>query len=328
MAQYQAVRERVGLLDRESVALIGVRGPDRYTWLQGMISNDTRLLANGKTRRLPACILNATGHLLTDVVLLTSEAEPDLVLLELPGSERDKTLALLDRLLIMEEVELSTQEVSALSLQGPMAATVAESLVQQASMTASVRDAVALYAAEHTGSGGYDFYVPTAAKAKITEAIRQQGILEIGAEAQEILRVEAGIPKYGADMDESVIALEAGLGPTHISFTKGCYVGQEIIARIDSRGHTNRALTGMVVLGGPTPSSGAKLYPRPAEEEAASREIGRITSVIAAAPAAGNRTIALGYVRHEYGTPGSRLIAGEAGVQVETVELPFYHKTL
>ncbi len=94
----------------------------------------------------------------------------------------------------------------------------------------------------------------------------KRGALQVGLEARELLRIEAGIPKYGADMDSTVIALEAGLGPTHISLKKGCYVGQEIIARIDSRGHTNRALTGLVFPVGSDPLSGEEIMSAPSPE--------------------------------------------------------------
>ncbi len=135
--------------------------------------------------------------------------------------------------------------------------------------------------------------------------------------------MEAGIPKYGVDMDETTLAPEAGLMATHISLTKGCYVGQEIIARIHSRGHTNRALTGLVFDAGDAPASGDKII---ALEDGNPRETGRITSVVASSPAMNGSAIALGYVRHEHRALDSQVhVVGSNRTRIgSVVELPFY----
>lgn len=127
-------------------------------------------------------------------------------------------------------------------------------------------------------------------------------------------------------MDSRTIPLEANLGPTHISFTKGCYVGQEIIARIDSRGHTNRAITGFLVAASVLPAAGTALFAPPEEAHPTGREAGWLTSVVAHSPAAGGRAIALGYLRHEYRIPGLSCRCGPAGsAATATVQaLPFY----
>ncbi len=346
---YRAVREAVGLLDRSEVGKLAITGPDRYTWLQGMVSNDVRLLEQG-VPRLQACVLNATGHLLSDLTLIhvTGDnplavalhlAESDFILAELPRVNLEKIAAIFDRFLIMEEVEIRdvSAELGCLSLQGPGSAaflhswegrTPASSLVSPPPRTGEGLGVGATFSveADHTGSGGVDLYGTASAMATLRQAILERGVPEVGPEAQEVLRVEAGIPKYGADMDEGVIALEANLGPTHISFTKGCYVGQEIIARIESRGHTNRALTGLILSGAPLPAPGETLTPFPTTEDPAPREVGRLTSVIASAPAADGRPIALGYVRHEQREPGTRLRVGDSDSEriAEVVALPFY----
>jgi aminomethyltransferase len=338
-AQYRAVREAVGLLDRSEVGKLAILGPDRFTWLQGMVSNDVRLLEKG-ARRLQACVLNATGHLLSDLTLVNvtgdsplaaalDTAGPDFVLAELPRANVEKIVAVFDRLLIMEDVEIRdvSAELGCLSLQGPDAAACLSSWqAQQTTLWKLIAASFYAVEADHTGSGGLDLYCTREAVEALREAILLRGVPEIGQEAQEALRVEAGLPQYGVDMDESVIALEANLGPTHISLTKGCYVGQEIIARIDSRGHTNRALTGLILASAPLPAPGEKLFSFPTDAEPVPREVGRLTSIIAAAPAVGGRPIALGYVRHEQRASGIRLRMGETAPEriVEVVELPFY----
>lgn len=334
LAQYDAVREKIGLIDRSDVGKLAITGPDRFTWLQGMVSNDVRLLEQG-VPRLQACILDATGHLLSDLTLINVRQDTpdpfasvpqvgnkDFVLLDLPRENTAKIAMLLDRFLIMEDVEILdvSDWLGCWSLQGPEYAGDLQSDIHDQWYS----DLIYAVQADYTGSGGIDLYFAAEnGAAKDLESF-PGAQTRVGAEAQEILRIEAGFPKYGADMDESVIALEANLGPTHISFTKGCYVGQEIIARIESRGHTNRALTGLVGAEGETLTPGTKLFSLPTEGES-SRETGRITSSVPFSPAMNGRPIALGYVRHEHRAPGSRLRVGEEGAQtVEVVELPFY----
>ena len=120
LVQYAAARFSFAILDRSDVGKIAVRGADRFTWLQGMVSNDVRLLADGKVNSLPACILNATGHLLSDVTLISPTSEQPFVLMVLPRGNVEKILALLDRFIIMEDVELAdvSHEFDCLSYQG------------------------------------------------------------------------------------------------------------------------------------------------------------------------------------------------------------------
>lgn len=326
---YRAVREEVGLIDRSEVGKLALTGPDRLTWLQGMVSNDTRVLAGGGNR-VQACVLDPTGHVMSDLALIAVPGNhpltaalglpaADFVLAELPRTNVAKIMSVFDRLLIMEDVEIAdmSEALGCFSLQGPQARQAAEKFAG---------GNILAVPADHTGSGGMDLYFPAPEAAVVRARLTDAGIVAVGEEEEEVLRVEAGIPQYDADIDESVIALEANLGPTHISLAKGCYVGQEIIARIDSRGHTNRALTGLIVQGEKFPAPGDKIFTLPTSDEPSERETGRITSVAAWSPAAGGRPIALGYVRHEHRAPGTPLqTRGEGGETLLTVtELPFY----
>jgi folate-binding protein YgfZ len=339
-ARYKAVRERMGWWRRSDVGFLAISGPDHFTWLQGMVSNDMRLLANGQAERLPVCFLDATGHLLSDGVLVTVAGThalagavglkgQEFLLAELPQATVARILTHLDRLLIMEDVELAdvSARVGAITLQGPEAVAFVgrESWTARTEHDATLRRVVEescrMVAADHTGSGGLDLYAGAESIAALQDALKALEIPEVGMETAELLRVEAGLPRYGADMDESVLAPEANL-TSHISLTKGCYVGQEIVARIDARGHTNRALTGLILDGPELPAAGAKLFFHSDAE--LPRETGRLTSVIRSSPAAGGRAIALGYVRHEHREPGTLLVIGEEGRGVATVtELPF-----
>src|SRR5579871_515374 len=263
LSQVRAVRAGMGFWDRSEVGKLAICGPDCFTWLQGMVSNDVRGLENEAVYGfLRACVLDATGHVLSDLSLvpmrgnkgrMLSEAlglpEGAFLLADLPRENVSKIATLFDRFLITEEVEIHdvTDRIGCLSFQGQRADAIWD-YAKGASDDPLGDDwgSVVTMPSDYSGAGGFNAYFSMAEHARLLEGVRQRGVVEVGPEAQEILRVEAGLPKYGLDMDESVIALEANLGPTHISFTKGCYVGQEVIARIESRGHTNRALTGLV----------------------------------------------------------------------------------
>lgn len=322
--QVNAVRSGVGLIDRSDVGKIAVSGADRFTWLQGMVSSDVRLLENGKAYRQQACVLDSTGHVLTDLALISPQGAGR-VLLDLPRANVAKLLALFDRYLITEDVEIVdlTDTMGCFSIQGAGSMAWLTRMESDRMFSAAWDNVEVLMDADHTGSGGVDFYFPREAAEQIRQTHAIKSVPVIGAEAQEILRVEAGIPKYGVDMDETTLAPEAGLMATHISLTKGCYVGQEIIARIHSRGHTNRALTGLVFNAGDAPAPGDKII---ALEDGNPRETGRITSVVASSPAMNGSAIALGYVRHEHRALDSQVhVVGSNQTRIgSVVELPFF----
>lgn len=377
-AQYTAVRAAFGIIDRTDTGKLAIKGADRFSWLQAMVSNDVRLLEKGNTNRLQSCILDATGHVLSTMTLINIHSNVNaslnpgindansFVLMELPVGNTAKIAALLDRYLIMEDVEIEdvSSQWGCLSIQGIQTKIQTGSSSENNNPLHSLRvfrskfmksgdvslDASSVVAdADHTGSGGWDLYLREAEYARIKASWQRQGHPFIGESAQEILRIEAGIVKYGVDMDETTLAPEAGLMSTHVSLTKGCYVGQEIVARIDSRGHTNRALTGLVFAEGDVPGFGDKIHALEIIETGAGagatdldpvakitvaksntdqnmRETGRITSVVASSPVMNGRPISLGYVRHEHREPGRRLQvrSGTRTLEAEVVALPFY----
>ena len=289
--QYVALENNKGWFFCVDSGKIAVSGEDRYTWLQGMVSNDVMLLKNSKVDSLQACLLDATGHILSDMTITKTRDDDSVLLLELPRENVEQVLGILDRYLIREDVELRnvTDEIGCVSV----------------------------------GEKREYFLLDTLES--VVRVISAHGLVEISPEVQEVWRVENGIPKYGAELDQTVIASEA-VGSSHISMTKGCYVGQEIIARIDARGHTNRALTGMIVEGEILPSVGDKLFVQEGDKR---RETGRLTSVVPYSPAADGKPIALGYVRHEHREPGSQVMTETgAGQAVLTIAaLPFTGKS-
>ena len=330
LQQVTAVRVAVGQFDRSAMGRLAITGSDRYSWLQGMVSNDVRLLEKRAVYRLPACILDPTGHVISELTLIDISADSPLaratmgeayILVEIPPGTADSVSTHLQRYLIMEDAEVAdiSERLVCITIQGPRVSAIRAALDALPDVALSVE-------ADHTGSGGLDLYAPADGAHRLRDALRQLVPMEVGSAAQEILRVEAGIPKSGVDMDVTTLAPEAGLMATHISLTKGCYVGQEIVARIDTRGHTNRALTGLLVLGETLPAAGEKLFSDDVMGDG--REAGWITSVAQNSPAAGGRPIALGYVRHEYRSVGAwlRLGSAESSRRVEVAELPFYRK--
>jgi folate-binding protein YgfZ len=314
LAEYHALRDSAGVWDRSERGKLVVTGADRHTWLQGMISNDVRPLAEGAST-VCGCVLNATGHLLADVTVVN---RGDSLLLDMSRVNAEKIYRLLDGFIITEDVQLADQSdaIACLSLQGPAMAGQSpyRELLGKRNLTT---------AADHTGMGGIDVYVPGSQAAGLWLELVAAGIVPVGEEAVETLRIEAGIPKYGVDMDETTIPLECGLGSSHISHTKGCYVGQEIIARIVARGHTNRALTGLILEGSQLPHKGDKVFPTEGE---ADREIGWVTSACHS-PLLG-RGVTLAYLRHEFRAPGAhvRIDRGGGVVTAHTAELPFTSK--
>jgi folate-binding protein YgfZ len=170
--------------------------------------------------------------------------------------------------------------------------------------------------ATSTGEEGYEVWVNAAGMEPLWGAACGQAptydMLPCGWEALESLRIEAGIPRYGSELGEDVIPLEAGL-LNALSFNKGCYIGQEIVERARSRGHVNWNLTGLIV--------GSDKAPQPGEKAVVEgREVAEITSSCVS-PTLG-RTIALAYVRREFTEPGAKLTFAN-GVAAEVAALPF-----
>jgi glycine cleavage system T protein len=310
LAEHRAVREAMGLLDRSERGKLVLTGGDRVTWLQGMVSNDVRPLAEGASY-VCAGLLNATGHLLADVRIIN---RGDSLLLDLDRQNAEKILRLLDGFIITEDVEVVDQSdfLACLSVQGPGE--------QEAWVRRHVGEDAFVTEADHTGSGGFDIYIKSKEALTLWRRLVEAGAHPVGEAAADTLRIEAGIPVYGVDMDETTIPLEANLESTHVSHTKGCYVGQEIIARIHSRGHTNRALTGLILHESQLPHKGDRIYPTEGET---TKEIGWVTSSTHSPSL--EKAIALCYLRHEFREPGTRVrIARQDDiVSASVTALPF-----
>ena len=258
VAEYEAVCSGAGLLDFSHRGLLQFTGSDRLPFLQGMLSNDLTQLKPFEGQY--ATVLTQQGKVIADVRVLCSLNS---FYLDFWESLKDKILAHLNRYLVADEVEIAdrSQEYSTLSIQGPRSAALLHGLVGptelpgpalQHAMVTVDGAAICIVGASHTGELGYDLIVPlkdldTIAR-RLTDLGAQFSASWVGAEAQNILRIEAGIPRYGVDFNEDNLLLEVGLDYA-VSFNKGCYLGQEVVERIRSRGHVNKKLCGLFIDG-------------------------------------------------------------------------------
>ncbi len=306
--EYHAVRAAAGLIDFAHRGLLQFTGPDRLSFLQGMLSNDMRALKPFDGAY--ATILTQQGKVIADVRVLCAMNSFYLDFWEVL---KGKILDHLNRYLIADEVEIAdrSQEYTNISIQGPEAEVLLRRIIardvelpvraKQHAMLDIDGAAVCVVHDNHTGEAGYDLITPLSAVAniaqKLTDTGKRHGARWIGEETQNILRIEAGIPRYGVDFSEDNLLLEVGIEHA-VSFTKGCYLGQEVVERIRSRGHVNKKLSG-VLLDGETPSTTGAVI------EGRGKPIGVITSSVFS-PAL-ERPIALGYLNKDFWSPGQEV---------------------
>jgi glycine cleavage system T protein len=322
--EYKAVRSTAGLMDYCHRGLVQLTGPDRLSFLQGMLSNDLNAINPGEGQY--AAVLNQQGKVLGDVRVLRSENSFYLDLWEVI---KDKILEHLNRYLVADEVEVAdrTEGYGILSLQGPQSEAFLRKLpghpqlpnkpLQHAIVEVD-RAKICVVRDSHTGESGFDLIVPKSDLRQIGQALTEIGkpfsASWVGEEAQNTLRVEAGIPRYGVDFMEENLLLEVGLDHA-VSFTKGCYLGQEVVERIRSRGHVNKKLVGLL-LDGQKAEAGDRLI-------ASERDVGIITSSVVSPTL--NHPIGLGYVHRDYWSPGTSLSVSRSGTQIRATvtALPF-----
>lgn len=321
-AECRLVRAVAGVLDRTDRAHLTASGADAKAFLHRMLSNDVNGLQPGQG--CYATLLNPQGQMLADLYVL---AMADHLLLETDVSTKQRVRETLEKFVIADDVTMEdrSEQLAALSVQGPasgkllMAAGAAALPGMELNHTwVKLADTpVLVVRLSETGEEGYRLVFVVEYAQNLWEALAaQQKIVPwkpVGHAALNVLRTEAGIPWYGVDMDERTLPPEAGLEARAISYTKGCYVGQEIIERIRSRGHVNRRLTGLDLSGEPLPAAGATLL-------SDGKEVGSITSAVFS-PTLG-RSIALGYVRREHLELGTRLALASGGIAV-VAQLPF-----
>ena len=308
-AEYRAVTEGCGLLDRSERGKLALTGPDAATFLQGQVTNDVEALSAGSG--CYAAFLTPKGKMLGDLRILATEDE---LLLDTERSALQGLFNLIHRGLIGHDAELHkrTLENGLLSLVGPGSpATAGVPELDSAPEHSHVSITLGGTAARAIRTDvGIDVLCDADAVEAVRAALMESGAKPVSEAAAECLRVERGRPRYGIDLDDTVIPEEAALNDRAVSFSKGCYVGQETVARLHWRGKPNRHLRGLRLS---APS-------QPGEElHAGERTVGRVGSVVTS-PRLG--PIALALVRREV-APGDSVEIGAGRAPAEVIELPF-----
>ena len=298
-----------------------LRGADRRAYLQGLLTNDIAALTPGSG--CYAAMLTAQGRMITDMRVLELG---DAVLLDVPRELTAPVRDHLDRFIFSEDVQVEdvSESRAEIGLYGPRAlealkeasleGTAPDAVHASTRVRVAGRDAIAVRS-DDVGVPGFDLIVDAADAAAVTAALAAAGAVVADAAAVEAVRVESGRPWFGFDMDADAIPLEAGLEERAISRSKGCYVGQEVIVRVQDRGHGRvaRRLVGLTFdPDAPVPLHGATI-------ESGGREIGRVTSATRSPLLC--RPIALGYVHRDFVGPGTQVEVGPA--QASVTELPF-----
>src|SRR6266404_4609065 len=320
--EYAAVRSgRAGLIDLSSRGRVEVSGADAVAFLNGMITNDVKTLPDDGW--FTAAFPTVLGRLVAVVRVLHTDKS---FLFDSEEVTAAKVGQLLSRFTAAGDFKVTelTNDFALLSIQGRDAAAIVRDAINvdvvdlprgRVSIIEWRGHQIRIIRATHTGEDGFDLFVPAESAGEIWTAISSAGAVPVGQDAFDVLRIEAGIPRHGIDMDETNVVLETGLDEA-VSFTKGCYIGQEIIARIHWRGHIAKRLSGLIIENG-TVQSGDKLL---AED---GKEIGRITSAVSS-PQLG-RNVALAFVKYDYLANGTavRVLSGSAEVAATVAALPF-----
>jgi len=327
MSEYKAVRENVGIADLSSRGKLRLSGKDHLKFLQGMLSNDVMKLEEGKG--MYATILSVKGRMISDMRVYKDKES---VFLDLEPEMNEKLSELLTkfRLSYKATIDDLTETLGLISVQGPDSKRLLEQffedeIPEMKEYDFSKKDfrgsEIIFVYVNRTGEKGFDIYIEDKNIKSLWDELMKHGealnIKPIGYDALNTLRIEAGIPVYNVDMDENNIPIEAGLWSA-LNFEKGCYVGQEVVARIKWRGHVNWHLMGFVSNGESVAGVGDEIF-------IGEKKIGRVTSS-AFSPKL-NKAVCLGYIRREFKEPGTIVTINGSDrpvFQAEVTELPFY----
>jgi folate-binding protein YgfZ len=315
-SEFRALLSGCGVYGLGEQAKITVIGSDRVRWLNGMVTNNVRDLAPGSG--VYAFLLNPQGHILAD---LYTYNRGESLLVDTDQTQVEKVLAVFDKYIIMDDVEVAniSDKLTAIGIAGPNAAKVLRAAgidfpeLQPQQFVDLKWQQVGLTVArgDNASVESFELWLAPETVASLTESLTKSGAMPVSATALKLLRIASGIPRYGQDIRERDLPQETEQARA-LNFTKGCYIGQEIVERIRSRGNVRRKFTGFLIEG-PLPAAGSKLYVE-------GKEMGEITSA-ASLPLEIQVVVALGYIRREAATPGQIVDAGNAKAKVSN--LPF-----
>lgn len=310
-AQVAALRSGAGMLRRPDLLTVRVTGEDRVRFLNGMLSCDVAAIPAGFARR--AVKANAKGRV--EGVLRVRLREEE-VLLDLLEASAGRVAGELVKYVVMDDVELADasgdREVLALVGPGARAALAAAGYAAPETDLSFVDGPPVVVRDAELGVDGYELHGDAS---ELENALSAAGVVEVSSEALDVVRVEAGVPRDGVDIDVDTMPAEARLDAV-IDLTKGCYIGQEVIARAHHRGGVKHHLVGVHIDGGDAPPAGAELWP------SAERARGELTSVVYSPTL--SRLVGLGYVHVDHETPGTEveLRSGESRWTAKIAGLP------
>jgi folate-binding protein YgfZ len=322
--EYAAVRDdSAGVIQLSTRGRLLVSGSEAVMFLNGLITNDMKTLAVNSW--MPAVFPNVQGRLIAAVRIIHRE---DGFLIDTEDATLETIAKLLGRFTLAGDFHVQdvTSETAMLSVQGRKAEVVMNQALGQTAanvsraqvVTAQLENGgeVTVIRATHTGEDGFDLLVEANEAEGLRNLLIERGAQPFGSEVAETLRIEAGIPRFGIDMDETRVVTETNLDEA-VSFTKGCYIGQEIIARIKYRGHVAKKLTGVLLEEEGAIERGARIL---SSDE---KEIGAITSATVSPRL--KHTIALAYVKYDYLEPGTKVKVVSGGVELPATvtDLPF-----
>ncbi|MBO0887688.1 aminomethyltransferase family protein [Candidatus Bathyarchaeota archaeon] len=301
--EYWTIRHAAGIADVSNTGRLIITGKDRVAFLNGLLTNDIAKVKEGEGQH--SALLSPKARVLADLYLYQQENQ---VLVDTCDSSASKIKESLDRFVITEDVQIKnvSTDLVQLTIQGPKSSEmIKESLKTEVADLKPLQHKPvgpgSIVCRDRTGLGGYDIFLPSEEAEAVWQGFLlcggEQGLAPVGATAMEILRVEAGFPRYGVDVDDNTIVLEAGFKDA-ISFTKGCYMGQEVVARATHIGRVNKQLVGLEIEATVPPSPRTKL-------KSGGSEAGFVTS---AAFSPGKKKVAgLGYANRDFAKDGTVL---------------------
>jgi folate-binding protein YgfZ len=305
--QYRLLREEAGVVDRSHRGKLVLSGDETAEYLQGQLTNDVDALEPGEGQY--SALLDRKGRMQGDLRLL--RLEPGRFWIDTEGIAVPAIARHLEMYKIGRDVELedASEDWAILSVHGPATEVVLGLALgpEHSHETLSIAGVEVRAVATDDGA---DLIVPAGSAAQVRDELAGKGVPDAAEEAAEMLRVESGRPRFGAEMTTETIPQEAGINERAVSFTKGCYIGQETVARLHYKGKPNRHLRGLRLSAAAEAGDAIRL---------GERELGRVgTAVIS--PARG--PIALAIVRRE-AEPGTTVTVGDSGATAEVVEVPF-----
>jgi folate-binding protein YgfZ len=320
---YRALVEATGMVDLSGRTQLELTGDDRAAFLHNFCTNNVRNLGPGSGAE--AFILDVKGHILGHGFIFCG---PSSIIIDTVPGQSDRLASHLDRYILRERVEIRdrTNDWGVLLIAGPQAAALLESLALRVPMeplahneSALVGRPLYLRRVDLVGRDSWLAACPRRDVDAITAALANAGAVPADMDAFEIARIEAGIPFYGLDISDKNLPQEVNRDAQAISFTKGCYLGQETVARIDALGHVNRVLVGVRFAGKEPPPTGTEVFPADGQGSEGKSTIGAVTS--AAYSHRLGAPLALAYVRRGHNQTGTQLGSPIGPAQVISLPL-------